>query len=243
VTTLSHVSDPISPRKQRHLVFIYEFNIQLLYLPGLKNVIADFLSRPPLESTETVAATAAADPVDFAEMATEQNRCTETQRLLGGSSLKLAFRQIGAQRLAGDISTGVFHPIIPLKFRKYIFHIFTMFFTQGGLTPLALFHPDLFGEGYPATSLPRCALALAVSRARSTAKPAYHRNPSPSLSNVFLNFKLTWRDLYNTVVVLITFLLSLTAHPNDGSNSLSETSAAAFGLVQGRGMYKFSLFF
>ncbi len=72
MTTLSHVSDPISPQQQCHLVFIYEFNIQLLYLPGLKNVIADFLSRPPLESTETVAATAAADPVDFAEMATDK---------------------------------------------------------------------------------------------------------------------------------------------------------------------------
>jgi transposase InsO family protein len=39
-----------------------------------------------------VAAAAAADPVDFEEMATEQNHCPETQRLLGGTSLKLAFR-------------------------------------------------------------------------------------------------------------------------------------------------------
>jgi hypothetical protein len=30
----------------------------------------------------------AADPVDLEEMAAEQNRCTETQRLLGSSSLK-----------------------------------------------------------------------------------------------------------------------------------------------------------
>ncbi len=54
-------------------------------------------------------------------MAAEQNRCSETQRLLGGTSLKLAFRQTGAQRLAGDISTGTFHPIVLLKFRKDIF--------------------------------------------------------------------------------------------------------------------------
>jgi hypothetical protein len=74
---------------------------------------------PP--STGTVAATAAADPVDFEEMAAEQNRCPETQRLLGGTSLKLAFRQTGAQCLAGDISTATFHPIVPLKFRKDIF--------------------------------------------------------------------------------------------------------------------------
>jgi hypothetical protein len=119
VTALSHISTPISPRQQRHLAFISEFNVQLLYLPGLKNV-ADFLSRPP-PPAGTVAATAAADPVDFEEMAAEQNRCPETQRLLGGTSLKWAFRQTGAQRLADDISTGIFRPIVTLKFRKDIF--------------------------------------------------------------------------------------------------------------------------
>jgi hypothetical protein len=65
-----------------------------------------------------------ADPVDLEEMAAEQNRCPETQRLLGGTSLKLAFRQTGAQRLAGDVSTGNFHPIVPLKFRKTFFDHF-----------------------------------------------------------------------------------------------------------------------
>jgi hypothetical protein len=63
----------------------------------------------------------AADTVDFEEMAAEQNRCPETQGLLGGTSLKLAFRQTGISRLAGDISTGTFHPIVPLKFQKDIF--------------------------------------------------------------------------------------------------------------------------
>ncbi len=57
----------------------------------------------------------AADPVDFEEMAANQNRCPETQRLLGGTSLKLASRQTGAQCLAGDVSAGNFCPIVPLK--------------------------------------------------------------------------------------------------------------------------------
>jgi hypothetical protein len=115
------VSVPISPRQQRQLAFISEFNIQMLYLPGLKNVVADFLSRPsPPGLARTVAAAAAADPVDFEEMAAEQNSCAETQRLLDGTSLKLAFRQAGAHRLAGDVS-GVFHPIVPQKFRRDIF--------------------------------------------------------------------------------------------------------------------------
>jgi hypothetical protein len=50
-------------------------------------------------------------------MATEQNRCAETQHLLSGSSLKLAVRQAGIQRLVGDVSK------VPTKFRKYIFFL------------------------------------------------------------------------------------------------------------------------
>jgi hypothetical protein len=61
------------------LAFISEFNVQLLYLPGLKNVIADFLSRPNQTAAESVATTSAADPVDFEEMAAEQNRCQKSR--------------------------------------------------------------------------------------------------------------------------------------------------------------------
>jgi hypothetical protein len=104
------------------LAFISEFNVQILYLPGLKNVVADFLSRPNQINAGSVAAASAADSVDFEEMAAEQNRCPETQR--PGTSLKLAFRQTGTQRLAGDVSTGNFHPIVPLKFRKNFFDHF-----------------------------------------------------------------------------------------------------------------------
>jgi hypothetical protein len=61
VTALSRVSTPISPRQQRHLTFISEFNVQLLYL-----------SRPfpiPESSGNVAALTAAANPVDFEAMA------------------------------------------------------------------------------------------------------------------------------------------------------------------------------
>jgi hypothetical protein len=89
-----------------------------LYLHGLKNVVADFLSCPNKTTAGSVAATSAADQVDLEEMAAKQNRCPETQHLLGGPSLELAFRQTGAQCLAGDVSTGNFRPNVPLKFRK-----------------------------------------------------------------------------------------------------------------------------
>jgi hypothetical protein len=94
----------------------------MLHLPGLKNVVTDFLSRPsPPEPTGNVAAAAGADPVDFEAMAAEQNGCAETQLLLGATSLKLAFHQAGTHHLAGDVSMGVFHPIVPQKLRRDIF--------------------------------------------------------------------------------------------------------------------------
>jgi hypothetical protein len=76
-----------------------------------------FLSLPP-EPAGKVAATAAADPEDFKEMAAEQNHCAELQHLLGGTSLKLAFCQAGAQRLVDDVSTGVFRPICSPQLQK-----------------------------------------------------------------------------------------------------------------------------
>jgi hypothetical protein len=56
VTALSCVSVPILPRQQHYLAFISEFNVQLMYLPGLKNVVADCLSSPLPKSTETAVA-------------------------------------------------------------------------------------------------------------------------------------------------------------------------------------------
>ncbi len=47
-------------------------------------------------------------PTGFEVMVAEQNRWPEMQRLLGGSYLTIAFRQVGAQRLIGDVSMSVF---------------------------------------------------------------------------------------------------------------------------------------
>jgi cleavage and polyadenylation specificity factor subunit 1 len=125
VAALKRVTPPISQRQQRQLAFISEYNVDLLYLPGLKNVVADFLSRPtpppPESSGDTVAAAAAVEPIDFEAMAAEQVRCAETQRLLGGSSIKVVSRREGQHDLLGDISTGEFRIIVPLTFRKQVF--------------------------------------------------------------------------------------------------------------------------
>ncbi len=112
-----------------------------------------FLSRPTSQATGSVAATTAAGPVIFEEMAAEQQHCPETQQLLDGTSLKLVFRQTGAQHLAGDVSTGTFRLIVSLKFRKAIFDHFHSV-ARPGSPPIVLFHPGLCGAVFPATSPP-----------------------------------------------------------------------------------------
>ncbi len=51
------------------MAIISEFNVQMLYLPGLKNVGADFLSPPPPQPVGDVIVTAAATAIDFEAMA------------------------------------------------------------------------------------------------------------------------------------------------------------------------------
>jgi hypothetical protein len=195
-------------------VFISEFNVQLLFLPGLKNVVADFLSRPAPQATGSVAATSAADPVDFEEMAAEQHRCPETQRLLGGTSLKIAFRQTGAQCLDGDVSTSTFRPIVPSDSEKVFLIISTMLFTPLGLPLVVLFHPSLCGTDFPATSPPGPA-SLACQRGK------IHRHkrlaPQPisipqqrfSHRHVDLVGPLQYSNTFNYTCILL-----LTTHPN-----------------------------
>jgi hypothetical protein len=148
-------------------------------------------------------------------MAAEQNCCPETQRLLGGTSFKLAFRQTGAQRLAGDVSTGNFRPIVPLKFRK---NIFTMPLTPGGLHPIVLFHLGLCGAVFPATSPPGPAGVWPASRAKSTATHAW--SPYPSRNGVFLIYMLIWWAHCSTVIILLVFLPLLIVRPSGWKPSL-----------------------
>ncbi len=120
----------------------------MLYLPRLKNVIANFLSRPNQTATGSVDAESAADPVDFEEMAAEENRYPETHHFLGGTSLKLAFRQTGAQHLAGDVSTSNFRPIVPLKFRKNIFDLFQNIAHPGRLASQGIISSRFVWRGF-----------------------------------------------------------------------------------------------
>jgi hypothetical protein len=153
-------------------------------------------------------------------MSTEQNRCPETQRLLGSTSLKLAFRQTGAQCLAGDVSIGNFRPIVPLKFIKIIIDNFHNVANPGALPPVVLFHLGLCGVVFPVTSPPGPAGGWPASQARSTTTHACSPNPSPSPNCVFLTYMFIWWALCSTVIILIIFLPLLIVRPNGWKSSL-----------------------
>ncbi|OBQ32412.1 MAG: hypothetical protein AN484_27985, partial [Aphanizomenon flos-aquae WA102] len=121
LAAMTRISPPISPRQQRHLAFVSEFNVLLVYVPGPENVVADFLSRPP-QVPEATTAAAATTPVNFQALAAAQLTCKETQQLLTSNSLQIVYQDIGDLQLAGDASTGVFRPLVPVQFRHNIFN-------------------------------------------------------------------------------------------------------------------------
>ncbi len=91
-------------------------------------MVAQALSRPPNPpgaAGHTAAATTTMenDPTDFQEMATEQENCAETQKLISGpTALTISFQTVGGHRLAGDTSTGVWRPLVPLGHRRAVFN-------------------------------------------------------------------------------------------------------------------------
>ncbi len=210
VTAISRVST----RKQHHLAFISEFNVQLLYLPGLKNVVADFLSCPNQTATGSAATMSAADPVAFEEMAAEQNRCPETQRLPGGISLKLSFRHRRSTPGWRCFQRQFSPNCPPQNSGKAFLIIFIILLTPGGSPPVVLFHLGLCGTVFPATSPAGPTGVWPASEERSTATHAWSPNPSPSPNGFFLTCKLIWLALFSTVIILIIFLLLLIVRPN-----------------------------
>jgi hypothetical protein len=72
---------------------------------------------PPLPQSAGSVTAATADPMDYEEMASKQNRCAETQPLLP----QIGFSPDRCPMPGCDVSTGDFRPVVPLKFRKDLF--------------------------------------------------------------------------------------------------------------------------
>ena len=108
-----------SPRQLRHLDFISQYSTDIMYVPGVKNVVADALSRIEID-------TVTKHPfLDFKKFFEAQKHDPEVQKLLksNNSSLRLEFKpcQYSADDIICDTSTGSFRPFVPNSFRKLIF--------------------------------------------------------------------------------------------------------------------------
>jgi hypothetical protein len=63
-----------------------------------------------------LAAIADAQPVDFLAMAAAQRACPEVAEMINSSTLQIRTQAVG------DVSTGVFRPLVPIQHREAVFH-------------------------------------------------------------------------------------------------------------------------
>jgi hypothetical protein len=107
-----------------------------------------------------------------------------------------------------------FAPLSERNSEKTFFSIFTTFHIRGGSRLDIWCLLGLSGEGSPPKSPPAREPASTASRPRFIATRACSCSRSPSRSDIFLISTSIWWDPYSTVVVAISFSLSLIAHPN-----------------------------
>jgi hypothetical protein len=58
------------------------------------------------------------EPVDFAKLAAAQTSCPDVVSMHNSPSLSIISRPVGDVQLLGDISTGIFRPLVPAPFRE-----------------------------------------------------------------------------------------------------------------------------
>jgi hypothetical protein len=131
---MRRVSPLWSARQVRQLAYVSEFSTDIRHTPGLRNVVADALSRPPtslpvlapvpvgnLTTAEPSPEPPTAGPpasIDYAAMAATQPTCTDCSKMCDSKSLFITTRKVEGVELFGDISTGTFRPLVPPDFRE-----------------------------------------------------------------------------------------------------------------------------
>ena len=114
----SKVSDPWSPRQQRHLTAISEFTTDIRHVAGKDNSVADALSRSAVNAIITEI------DIDYTAMAEAQAVDPEIAAYRTAiSNLILEDIQFGPHNktLLCDVSTGNARPIVPSSWRRRVF--------------------------------------------------------------------------------------------------------------------------
>jgi cleavage and polyadenylation specificity factor subunit 1 len=114
----SKVSEPWSPRQQRHLAAISEFTTDIRHIAGKDNCVADALSRA------TINAVTAEVDIDYTAMAAAQAKdpeITAFRTAITGLQIEdVPFGPAG-KTLVCDMSTGNARPIVPYTWRRRVF--------------------------------------------------------------------------------------------------------------------------
>ena len=112
------VSDPWSPRQQRHLSYISEFSTDIHHIAGKENRVADALSRTVINAVNTEIA------VDYTALAAAQKNDEEIQVFREAvTGLKLEDIKFGPHEatLLCDTSLAQPRPIVPATWRRRVF--------------------------------------------------------------------------------------------------------------------------
>ena len=85
------MSDKWSPRQQRHLCFVSEFTTDIRYVPAADNVVADALSRAPVDESRHIANMESifTGVIDYVDMAKQQAVDIGVQRLIPDATSSL----------------------------------------------------------------------------------------------------------------------------------------------------------
>jgi hypothetical protein len=82
---------------------------------------------PPAENSSSVEPLIAAvpaqpqlEPVDFTKLAAAQTSCPDIVSMSNSPSLNIVSHPVGDVQLLGDISTGIFRPLVPAVFREQL---------------------------------------------------------------------------------------------------------------------------
>ncbi len=68
-----------------------------------------------------LAAIADAQAVNFSAMAAAQRSCPEVKQMMNSNTPQITTQAVGNASLLGDVSTGVFRPLVPIEYREVVF--------------------------------------------------------------------------------------------------------------------------
>jgi RNase H-like domain found in reverse transcriptase/Integrase zinc binding domain/Integrase core domain len=117
---LHKVADAWSARQQRQLSYVVEFTSDIRHVPGCENMVADMLSGPAM--VIAAALPYSGGEINYEELAAAQSTCAEVADLLRSPSLHVRRCTWAGVDLWCDLSTVDPRPVVPVEYRRKVFH-------------------------------------------------------------------------------------------------------------------------